>query len=381
MPGNTKLSVAILGSAYPLRGGIAAYNERIAIELIREGHSVKIYNFRLQYPSILFPGKTQYSSETPPADILIDTCVNSVNPLNWLNVGKKIRNARYDLMIVKYWLPFMAPCLGTISGCVRRNSGIRVVSIVDNIIPHEKRPVDRLLSSYFVKRVDGFVAMSEAVLNDLELFDREKKKVFCPHPLYDSFGDAMDKTEAKKRLELDPAFNYILFFGFIRDYKGLDILLDAFADERFRNMPVKLLVAGEFYTDPQPYHQIIEKHNLQDKVIMSNDFIPDSRVGEYFCAADMVVQPYKDATQSGVTQIAYHFNKPMIVTNVGGLPEIVPHGKVGYVCMPDRISVADAMVKFYEEDREREFSANAAAEKSQYSWRRMLDAVFTAAGL
>lgn len=381
MSGNTKLSVAILGSVHPLRGGIAAYNERIAHEFIRSGHSVKIYNFSLQYPSILFPGKTQYSSEPPPADLLIDTCVNSINPLNWMSVGRKIRNARHDLMIVKYWLPFMAPCLGTISSIVRSNSGIRVVSIVDNIIPHEKRPVDRHLSSYFVKRVDGFVAMSDAVMKDLETFDNKKPKVFCSHPLYDSFGEMIDKEEAKKRLGLDLSCHYILFFGFIRDYKGLDILLEAFADERFRSRKVRLLVAGEFYTDPQPYRDIINKNRLQEEVIMSNDFIPDSRVGEYFCASDIVVQPYKDATQSGVTQIAYHFNKPMIVTNVGGLPEIVPDDKVGFVCEPDKVSVADAIIRFYDENRENEFSANAAAEKEKYSWQRMLEAVFKAAGM
>jgi len=250
-----------------------------------------------------------------------------------------------------------------------------VVSIIDNIVPHEKRPGDRTLASYWVNSVDGFVAMSRSVLDDLETFDKKRPKVFCPHPLYDNFGETVPKSEAQKRLGLDDSFRYLLFFGFIRDYKGLDLLLEAFADERLRKTPLKLIVAGEFYCDPKPYHEQIARLGIGEHVIMSNDFIPDSAVANYFCASDLVVQPYKSATQSGVTQIAYHFNKPMLITDVGGLAEIVPNGKTGYVVPPDPAAVANAIVDYYEEHREQEFAANAAVEKLKYTWGRMVEAV------
>jgi glycosyltransferase involved in cell wall biosynthesis len=244
-----------------------------------------------------------------------------------------------------------------------------VITIIDNLIPHEHRPGDRMLSAYWIGSVDGCIAMSKSVLDDLESFDPSKPKLYCPHPLYDNFGEPVPKLEALERLHLDPAFHYVLFFGFIRDYKGLDLLLEAFADDRMRQMNIRLLVAGEFYCDPKPYQEIIAKHHLQDMVIMSNDFIPDSQVLNYFCAADIVVQPYKSATQSGVTQIAYHFNKPMIITDVGGLAEFVPNEKVGFVVNPDPPVIASAIVRFYMENREDEFSANASLEKQKYTWK------------
>jgi D-inositol-3-phosphate glycosyltransferase len=367
--------VILIGPAHPLRGGLATYNERLAREYVKEGSDVSIYTFSLQYPSILFPGKTQYSTEPAPGDLSITVKVNSINPFNWIRIGREIKKLRPDLVIVKFWIPFMAPCLGTISRIIRKNGHTKVVSIIDNIIPHEKRPGDRMLASYWVNSVDGFVAMSGSVLEDLETFDKIRPKVFCPHPLYDNFGEAVPKSEAQKRLGLDDSFRYLLFFGFIRDYKGLDLLLEAFADERLRKTPLKLIVAGEFYCDPKPYREQIARLGIGEHVIMSNDFIPDSEVVNYFCASDLVVQPYKSATQSGVTQIAYHFNKPMLITGVGGLAEIVPHGKVGYVVPPDPAAIADAIVDFYEEHREHDFAANAAMEKLKYTWSRMVEAI------
>jgi len=370
--------IVIIGSAYPLRGGLAAYNERLAREFQQtDGNKVIIYSFSLQYPSILFPGKSQYSSEPPPDGLEIRTEINSVNPFNWLKVGREIKRLKPDLVIVKFWMPFMAPCLGTICRKIRKNKHTRVISIIDNIIPHEKRPGDKTLAAYFVRSVDGFVAMSRSVMTELEQFDREKPKVFCPHPLYDNFGEPLSKEEAKQRLGLDENAKYILFFGFIRDYKGLDLLLKAFADTRIRDLDIKLLVAGEFYCDPEPYREIIRQHHLDDRVVMSNDFIPDSEVANYFCAADLVVQPYKSATQSGVTQIAYHFNRPMIITNVGGLAEFVPDGRAGYVVEPEPKAISDAIVMFYRENKEEEFSSQVKIEKEKYSWDKMTEAVLS----
>ncbi|MCX6307130.1 MAG: glycosyltransferase [Bacteroidetes bacterium] len=367
--------IVLIGSAHPLRGGLATFNERLIREYRNNGEDAYIYTFSLQYPSVLFPGKTQISSEPAPENLPIFIKVNSINPFNWIKTGLELRKQKPDLVIVKFWMPFMAPCFGTICRIIKGNRHSRVITIIDNLIPHEHRPGDRLLSSYWIGSVDGCVAMSKSVLDDLETFDAKKPKLFCPHPLYDNFGDPVSKHEAVSRLNLDPAYHYVLFFGFIRDYKGLDLLLEAFADERLHQLNIRLLVAGEFYCDPKPYQEIIAKHHIGDMVIMSNDFIPDSKVLDYFCAADLVVQPYKSATQSGVTQIAYHFNKPMIITDVGGLAEFVPHEKAGYVVNPVPAEIAAAIVRFYRENKESEFSANAAIEKQKYSWANMVDTI------
>lgn len=375
------MKVVILGSAHPLRGGLAAYNERLAREYISQGHSVLIYTFSLQYPGFLFPGTTQYSDQPIPDDLFIHVKVNSINPFNWLSVGREIKELNADLLIIKYWLPFMAPCLGTIARIVKGNKKTKVVSVIDNIIPHEKRMGDRALSNYFVNSVDGFIAQSRSVLDDLNTFDSSKPKLFSPHPLYDNFGAAVSKAEAIQKLGLQMNGLYILFFGFIRDYKGLDILLDAMTDTRIKDSYIELIVAGEFYNDPKPYLDQIERLGLKNKVILRTDFIPDDMVKYYFCAADIVVQPYKHATQSGVTQICYHFNRPMLVSNVGGLPEIVPHDYVGYVCDPDAVSIAEYLNKFYTEHKEFKFSENIKVEKAKYTWAAMVDNIRKVVGL
>jgi len=373
MPLNRK--IILIGPAHPLRGGLATFNERLIREYRDNGEDATIFTFNLQYPSLLFPGKTQMSTEPAPVDLPVSIKVNSINPFNWIKVGLELRKKKPDFVIVKYWMPFMAPCFGTICRIIKGNKHTKIITIIDNLIPHEKRAGDRLLSGYWIGAVDGCVAMSRSVMNDLESFDPGKPKLYCPHPLYDNFGAPVSKEVALNRLGLDPSFHYVLFFGFIRDYKGLDLLLKAFADQHLQEMKIKLLVAGEFYCDPKPYQEIISGLSLEDQVIMSNNFIPDSQVLNYFCAADLVVQPYKSATQSGVTQIAYHFNKPMIITDVGGLAEFVPNEKVGYVVNPDPEEIAGAILRFYRENKEDEFSANAAIEKQKYSWGRMVEAI------
>ncbi len=369
------MKVIILGSAHPLRGGLASYNERLAREFLRQGHSVQIYTFSLQYPEFLFPGTSQYSDQPAPDDLYIHVKVNSVNPFNWYSVGKEIAKLNADLLIVKFWLPFMAPALGKISRIVKKNGKTKVISILDNIIPHEKRIGDFFLAKYFANSVDGFIAMSESVLDDLKKFDTKKPRAFSPHPLFDNFGEAITKTEAYEKLGLAINEEYILFFGFIRDYKGLDLLLQAMADERVRQLNVKLIVAGEFYTDAKPYADLIQQLGIREKLILKTDFIPDNEVRNYFCAADMVVQPYKHATQSGVTQICYHFDRPMLVTNVGGLPEIVPNGKVGYVVEPNPTSIADALIDFYSNHMEFKMRDNIRIEKKKYAWSEMLNKI------
>lgn len=354
---------------------MSTYNERLARAYQQRGDEVTIYTFSLQYPGFLFPGKTQYSSEPAPIDTNIKVAVNSVNPFNWIKVGLEIKKLRADIVVIRYWMPFMAPCLGTIARIIRRNKLSKVVAITDNIIPHEKMPGGKLLSRYFVKSCDGFIAMSRAVLADLEIFDKTRPRLFSPHPLYDNFGAAVSKSFAKKQLGLEDGINYILFFGFIREYKGLDLLIKAFADEHFRKLPVKLLIAGEFYIDGKPYLELIDKLRLKDYIVLRTEFIENSEIVNYFCACDIVAQPYKDATQSGVTQIAYHFDKPMLTTNVGGLSEMVPDGKVGYVVAPDVNEITVALLRFFNENKEEEFSANAAIEKKRFSWDILLERI------
>lgn len=371
------MKVIIVGTAYPYRGGLSAFNERLAYEYLQRGDEVEIYTFTLQYPSFLFPGKTQYSDEPAPKGLTIHRRINSINTFNWLKTGREIARKRPDLLITKFWLPFMAPCLGTIERRVRRNGHTRIVSILDNIIPHEHRPGDRIFARYFVRSTDAFVAMSRSVLDDLNLFDTKKPRRFCPHPLYDHYGDILPKEEARRMVGIDTDGRYVLFFGFIRSYKGLDLLLDAMADPRIAQRDIRLIVAGEFYGDPKPYMEQIERLGIADRIKLCTDFIPDSQVNRYFCAADLVAQPYKSATQSGVTQIAFHFEKPMLVTDVGGLAEIVPDGKIGYVVQPDAHQIADAIVRYYDEQREVPFTEAVRDEKQKYSWDKMVEAIGT----
>ncbi|MBN1133310.1 MAG: glycosyltransferase [Bacteroidales bacterium] len=373
-------TVVIIGSAWPLRGGLAAYNERLAREFQHSDCTVTIETFTLQYPKFLFPGKTQYADWEAPADLRINASINSINPINWIKVGCRLRRAKPDLVIIKYWLPFMGPCFGTLGRMIKRNRHSKVVSILDNIIPHEKRPGDRAFTRYFIKPVDGFVAMSESVIEDIGQFNREKPRRYCPHPLYDHFGEKIDKTEAKKYLGLDPGTQYILFFGFIREYKGLDLLIRAMASKEFSQTDVSLIIAGEFYTDATPYMNLIKEHKLTDRIVLHKDFIPDFEVKYYFSASDLVVQPYRSATQSGISQIAYHFDKPMVVTNVGGLPEIVPDRRAGFVVNREPDEIARAISEFYERNLEESFSANVAIEKKKFGWDRMVRNIFELIG-
>ncbi len=371
-----KKRIVLLGTTWPFRpGGIATFNERLARALIAEGYEVVIYTFSLQYPGFLFPGTGQYSNQPAPIDLIIRIRVNSMNPFNWISVGKELRRLSPDILIIRFWIPWMAPALGTIARIVRKNRHTRVISLADNIFPHEKRPGDKLLINFFVRSIDGFVTLSYKVLDDLKKLRPSVPVLYTPHPLYDNFGKALSRGEALQNLGLDPNFRYLLFFGFIREYKGLDWLLTAFADPGMRKFPVKLLVAGEYYTSSNHYDQMITDYHLADHVILHTKFIDDSMVPSWFGVADLVVQPYKSATQSGVTQIAYHFEKPILVTDVGGLGEIVPHGKVGYSVSPNPAAITEALLDFLENNRTAEFTANIKVEKKRFSWEKMVETI------
>ena len=368
--------IVIVGPSYPFRGGIAANNDRLAREFMSSGCEVVIFTFSLQYPSFLFPGKTQYSNEPKPKELDIRVEVNSINPISWIKVGRKIKKMKPDILLIRFWLPFMGPCFGTIARIAKKNKFTKVISVLDNFIPHEKRFGDAALAKYFIKPVDGCAVMSHTVKADLEKTVTNKPIEYCPHPLFDHFGEIIPKEEARKMVGIDTHSRWMLFFGLIRDYKGLDLLLKAMAETPANQSDLKLMVAGEFYSDSSPIYNLVDELGLKDRVVFFPEFIPDNKVATFFSAADIVVQPYKHATQSGVTQIAYHFNKPMIVTGVGGLAEMVPNEKVGYVVDVDPKAIATAIDRFYKENKEKEFTEGAMKEKTKYSWKRMEETIY-----
>ncbi|MBN8684807.1 MAG: glycosyltransferase [Chitinophagales bacterium] len=361
--------ISIISPAHPLRGGIAASSERLARQLISEGHEVIMWSYSLQYPNFLFPGKTQYSSDPAPEDLHIRTCINSINPFNWIRVAYLLGRAKPDLIVCRFWLPLMGPCLGAILHLVHWFGAGKAerVALVDNMIPHEKRPGDRLFSRWFCSACDRFVVMSQSVGDDIKQFAPKKPQAFAPHPIYDIYGEKLDKKQARNLLQVPENENIILFFGIIRAYKGLDLLLEALA-----LIPeVHLIIAGEPYGDWSPYAEQIERLQLRNRITLHTDFIPAERVNQYFSAADLVVQPYKTATQSGISQIAYHFDKPMVVTHVGGLPEIVPHGKAGYVVAPEAQAIADAIQDFFQHQRATAMEAGVREAKKRFSWKNL----------
>ena len=369
------MKIIILGPAHPYRGGIAALNDRLARQLQNEGHQVTLYNFKLQYPGFLFPGKSQLTDDPAPAGLSILRRVNSVNPFNWLKVGREVRKLCPDLLIVRFWIPLMGPSLGTICRLARKNRHTKVICIADNMIPHEKRPGDYLLTKYFTGGVDGFIGMSKEVYDDVAKFVKNPRRRYTPHPIYDHYGENVGREEAIRLLGLDAEKKYLLFFGFIREYKGLDLLLQAMARPELSDRNLQLIVAGEFYSDPKPYLEFIQKHDLEDRVHFFTEYIPNTEVNRFFCAADMIVQPYKSATQSGVTQVGYHFDKPMLVTNVGGLGEIIDHGQSGYVVEPDPDFIAKAIADFYANNRQADFIRATIALKEKYSWSKMTSVI------
>ena len=376
MENTRSLKIFIIGPAFPLRGGPAQFNENLCLELNKEGHDAQIISYKLQYPNFLFPGSSQFEkSGSAPLGIKIHTILNTINPFNWLMVARFIRKQKPDFILFRYWLPFFGPCLGTIGKLVKSHT--KVLALTDNIIPHEKRIGDHIFTKYFVKNCDGFIAMSKVVLNDLSIFTQNLNKAYSPHPMYENYGDLISIDLARKKLNLNPHDKIILFFGLIRHYKGLDILLEALAAPEIKNQGIKLLIAGEFYDDKNFYLQLIKKLNLQDHVIVHDKFIPNDEVRDYFCASNLVAQTYRNATNSGVTMVGYFYEKPMLVTNVGGLSEIVPNEVCGYVVENNCALISEKVVDFFTKDREKEFVKNVKIEKKKYEWIEFINSLLT----
>ncbi len=363
------MKITILGPAHPYRGGLASIMETMAREFQSRGEQVKVETFKLQYPKLLFPGKSQTLDTPPPTDLSIERSVNTINPLNWIKVGRRIKRERPDFILLKYWTPFMAPCFGTIARIARSNGHTKVICQIDNVKPHEHHLIDHPCNAYFLRSVDGYVYMSEQVNAELKEYT-QNPAIFSPHPMFENFGKRVSKDEACQKLKFDPSTNYTMFFGLIRDYKGLDILLEAWCKLKAEGKldGRKLIIAGEFYSSKERYISQIERGKITDNVILHEGFVADEMVKYYFSATDFVVLPYHTASQSGVTQIAYNFSLPMIVTNVGGLPEIVPHNSVGYVCDPTFSSIAEAIERAWSDNNLERFAENLSEERKRFSW-------------
>ncbi len=370
------MKITILGPAHPYRGGLASIMQTMAYEFQSRGEEVDIDTFTLQYPEFLFPGKSQTVDSDPPAGLTIERCVNTVNPFNWIRVGLRLRRERPDFVLFKYWTPFMAPCFGTIAKLARSNGHTKVICQIDNVEPHEHHIIDRPCNHYFLGSVDGYVYMSEQVHSELKAYS-SSPAIFSPHPMFENFGSRVDRDEACKKIDLDPNFNYAMFFGLIRDYKGLDLLIKAWGEikKSGKSEGKKLLIAGEFYSPKEPYLKLIEECGVTEDVILHGHFIADEDIKNYFSAADFVVLPYHTASQSGVTQIAYNFSLPMVVSNVGGLPEIVPHDCVGRVCEPTTESVADAIYQTWSDNNLSRYVKNMANERKRFSWAEMCNKI------
>lgn len=364
-------SLVIIGPGWPLRGGLSAFDEQLARTFTAKNIQSRIETFSLQYPTILFPGTSQYTNQPAPIDVHIHAGINSINPFNWIKIGFKIKRERPALIIVRYWIPFLAPCLGTICRIARSNKYTKVIAIVDNMIPHEKRIGDKQLSTYFANSVDGFLTMSEKVSSDVKTFSH-KPIALSPHPIFAHFGNPISKEDARLKLGLNIEDKIILFFGFIRHYKGLDILLNAMATSQMKSSNIKLMIVGEFYEDAQPYYDLINDLGLTNNIILHTQFVPDSEVKNYVCSADFIIQPYRNATQSGVTPLAYHFEKPMLVTNVGALADTVPNGKAGIVVAPNAEAISEGIITLYQ-NGDSSYSDSLKEEKKKYSWEQMAE--------
>ncbi len=367
------MKIVIVGTAYPLRGGIAHYIALLHKHLSKK-HEVEIVTFSRQYPRMLFPGKSQEEQGGESSAVASELLIDSINPLTWFSAAKAIARKKPDLVIFKYWMPFFAPCYGVIARQVKKRTDAKILFICDNVIPHEKRPGDSMLTRFAFRAVDFFIVQSKAVERALLAFHPSAQYRFVPHPVYEIFGRSLRKSGARKKLRIKDE-RVILFFGFVRKYKGLHALLDAMP-RILEKIKLRLLVVGEFYGDEGVYRKKVSDLGLEQNVSVYSEYVPNEDVAVYFSACDVVVLPYVSATQSGIVQIAYQFDKPVIATDVGGLAEVVLDKKTGFIVPPENPNaLADAVVRFYKEKREQQFRANVLREKKKYNWNSLVKGI------
>jgi glycosyltransferase involved in cell wall biosynthesis len=367
--------VAIIGPAWPFRGGLANFNERLAREWKLQGNDVTIHTFTKQYPSFLFPGTSQFTDGPAPTDLTIRRSIHAYNPLQWRTASNEIRAGNYDLVLIRFWLPAMGPVLGHIASSLVRSSSTKVTALVDNLYPHESRPLDRWLTNQFVRHPHAFVTMSKVVADQLTKLAGQRPVCTALHPIYDDYGSAIDQREARSRLGIESEGPVLLFFGFIRKYKGLDLLLKAIASDTIRRQNMRIVIAGEWYEDAAPYKALANSLGVNEMIIWRDHFIPESEISTYFSAADAVVQPYRNATQSGISALAFAYNKPLISTRVGGLSEIVDDGITGFLCDPDPDSIRDAIVRWTEMQDKKLLLDAIAAQRADMTWARLIDVI------
>ena len=367
------MKIVLVGPFPPFRGGISDLNAALADHLSKR-HEIHAINFTTQYPKVLFPGKTQFKKGDPAQEIDSIRCLSSINPFSWRKTAYKIIDIEPDLVLFRFWLPFFAPAFSGVAKKIRKYSDATIMVICDNIIPHEERLLDTRLTKRFFGFIDSFIVLSKKVENELLSFVPEAKYKYSPHPIYSIFNNTLSKEQAKAELKIATK-KVLLFFGLIREYKGLDILINAMEKIKTELEDYTLLIVGECYENENKYTELIKKAGITDNVKCHYSFIPDNEVGKYFSAADVVVLPYKTASQSGIVQIAYHFDTPVIVSNVGGLPEIVDEGKTGYCVEPNSNAFAKAIKAFYENDNISEMNSNISEYKSQFSWDAMVKAI------
>lgn len=370
------MRIAFLSTFYPYRGGIAQFNASL-YRALEKNHEVKAFTFTRQYPEVLFPGKTQMVENDETADKIPSIRVlDSINPLSYWQAAKKINQFQPDMLIMKYWMSFLAPALGTTAGLVNKSS--KVVTILDNVIPHEKKFFDNAFTKYLLEKNDGFIAMSDAVANDLYTLAPAARCIRIDHPLYDHFGATVTREKACAALNIDPSKKNLLFFGFIRDYKGLDLLIEAF---NTLDNSYNLIIAGECYGSFDKYQAMIDKSPLKQNIHVFTDYIPDNKVPHFFGAADVCVLPYKSATQSGITSIAYHFEVPLIATDTGGLKESITDGSTGLIVKsPDSILIAQAIQHYFDNTLSEKMKHDIIQLKERLSWAKFAEGIVNFGG-
>lgn len=376
------MKIVIIGTAYPLRGGIAHYVSLLHDSLKEHGHEVHVVTFSRQYPKIIFPGKSQEEKGDAGKPINSIQVIDSINPVSWRKAGKVVAGLEPDMIIFKFWLPFFAPAYGMITRVAKnllRKKGkeCKIVFIADNVIPHEKRFGDRAFTNYAFKAVDHFIVQSDAVERDLKIVKADAKYIKLAHPIYHIFGELIDRKKARSDIGIPPDAPAILFFGYIRKYKGLDILLRAMPGLLKKLPELRLIVAGEFYGDEAEYRKLIQDLKIPAKnLVLATDYIANDKVATYFSATNVVVLPYRTATQSGIVQIAYNFDVPVIATDVGGLSEVVIDGKSGMItkeAIPEL--VAQDVERFFIDGLEEKMREGVHEEKKKYSWDTFVEGV------
>ena len=372
----TKNKIAVIGPVYPYKGGISHYTG-LLYRALRKSHDVEMISYKMQYPKLMLRREQKdYSNDSfqvEDAKFLIHTA----NPFNWVKTAGQIKKMSVQTVIIEWWHPYFAPCYYVLEKLLRHKDQRKLVFICHNVFPHERFPLDRMLTRMVLKQGDGFILHSRTEADDLISIKPDADYRVQVHPTYNAFKfEDLSKEQARDLLGLGAEEKVLLFFGYVRPYKGLKYLIQALPQIQERLQNVKLMVVGDFGSDREQYQQLIEDLGIQDKILVKDGYTPDREVERYFAASDLVVLPYETATQSGIVQIAYGFTKPVIVTNVGGLPEVVTDDRTGLIVEPKDVNgLADAIIRYYEGNREQEFITHIREEEYRFSWDRMTETI------